>query len=471
MDSLEDTGNIGGEKQMKDINLTEGPIFKKLIFFSLPMIAGNLLQQIYNLIDTLIVGKCIGFGALASVGSAYTLMIFITSIIIGLCMGSGAFFAADYGVADEGRLREDIRLSFWFILSVSAAIYLVIYPGMQFILNILQTPYELMEMTREYVAVVFIGIIFVFLYNFFSYLLRAMGNSVVPLIFLAVSSVMNIVLDLVFVMGVGMGVGGAAWATVIAQAVAGIGIAVYSVRKLPVLRPDRSGGGWNPQRLKEIILNDLATGIQQSVMNFGILMIQGLVNSFGVVIMAAFAAAVKIDTIAYMPAQEFGNAYSLFVSQNHGAQKTERIRRGTRISIVTSAVFCVIISCLIFLSAGNLMQLFVDARETGILAEGVRYLRIEGAMYVGIGMLFLWYGYFRGISKPHISLLLTIISLGTRVLLSYTLAPHTSLGVVAIWCSIPIGWFLADVVGVLLYRKMLQMNFRCVRNDEKRNPP
>lgn len=117
------------------------------------------------------------------------------------------------------------------------------------------------------------------------------------------------------------------------------------------------------------------------------------------------------------------------------------------------------------------MQLFVDARETGILAEGVRYLRIEGAMYVGIGMLFLWYGYFRGISKPHISLLLTIISLGTRVLLSYTLAPHTSLGVVAIWCSIPIGWFLADVVGVLLYRKMLQMNFRCVRNDEKRNPP
>lgn len=416
MDSLEDTGNIGGEKQMKDINLTEGPIFKKLIFFSLPMIAGNLLQQIYNLIDTLIVGKCIGFGALASVGSAYTLMIFITSIIIGLCMGSGAFFAADYGVADEGRLREDIRLSFWFILSVSAAIYLVIYPGMQFILNILQTPYELMEMTREYVAVVFIGIIFLFLYNFFSYLLRAMGNSVVPLIFLAVSSVMNIVLDLVFVMGVGMGVGGAAWATVIAQAVAGIGITVYSWGKLPLLGSHRKGAGWNPQRLKEIILNDLATGIQQSVMNFGILMIQGLVNSFGVVIMAAFAAAVKIDTIAYMPAQEFGNAYSLFVSQNHGAQKTERIRRGTRISIVTSAVFCVIISCLIFLSAGNLMQLFVDARETGILAEGVRYLRIEGAMYVGIGMLFLWYGYFRGISKPHISLLLTIISLGTRVL-------------------------------------------------------
>lgn len=438
---------------MKEINLTQGSIFQKLIRFSLPMIAGNLLQQVYNLVDTFIVGKCIGADALASVGSAYTLMIFITSIIIGLCMGSGAFFSADYGAGEERKLRVDVRLSFWFILVVTGVIYLVIYPGMQLILNLLQTPPELMEMTRDYVSAVFVGILFVFLYNFFSYLLRAMGNSLMPLLFLAVSSVMNIILDIWFVVGLRMGVSGAAWATVIAQAACGIGIMLYSTVRLPVLRGTTAGAGCNLRRLWQIIVNDVATGIQQSVMNFGILMIQGLVNSFGTTIMASFAAAVKIDTIAYMPAQEFGNAYSLFVSQNYGAKKTDRIRKGTRISFLASAGFCLTVSVLIFVFAGNLMQLFIDASEAEIICEGARYLRIEGAMYVGIGVLFLWYGYFRGINKPHISLILTIISLGTRVALSYTLAPHTPLGVVAIWCSIPIGWFLADAAGLIFYRR------------------
>ncbi len=438
---------------MREVNLAEGSIFRKLIGFSMPMIAGNLLQQIYNLADTLIVGRYIGPDALASVGSAYTLMIFITSIIIGLCMGSGAFFSADYGAADQGKLREDISLSFWFILAVTVVVYLIIYPGMNLILRLLQTPQELMIMTREYVTVVFVGIFFVFLYNFYSYLLRGMGNSVMPLIFLAVSSVMNIVLDVWFVMGLRMGVSGAAWATVIAQALAGIGITIYSMMKLPLLRQHRGGSSLSLKRLREIIANDVATGIQQSVMNFGILMIQGLVNSFGTVVMAAFAAAVKIDTIAYMPAQEFGNAYSLFVSQNFGAKKEDRIRRGTHIAVASSAVFCVIISVLIWIFAGDLMRIFVDAEEVLILSEGVRYLRIEGAMYVGIGILFLWYGYFRGIGRPHISLILTVISLGTRVVLSYALAPNTPLGVVAIWCSIPVGWVLADVAGLVFYRR------------------
>lgn len=438
---------------MKEINLTQGEIFQKLMNFSLPMIAGNLLQQIYNLVDTLIVGRCLGADALAAVGSAYTLMIFITSIIIGLCMGSGAFFSEDYGEGNQKKLKEDIGLSFWFILAVSAVISVIIYPGMGLILRILQTPKELMVLTGEYVTVVFAGIIFVFLYNFFAYLLRAIGNSFMPLVFLAGSSVLNIALDLWFVVGLSWGVGGAALATVIAQAVSGLGLLIYSLLKLPVLKDNNKRIGWNSRRLKQIIVNDVATGMQQSVMNFGILMIQGLVNSFGTTVMASFAVAVKIDTIAYMPAQEFGNAYSLFVSQNYGAGKKDRIQKGTRISFAVSTVFCIAISFVVCLFAADLMQLFVDASEIKIIAEGAKYLRIEGAMYVGIGVLFLWYGYFRGINLPHISLLLTVISLGTRVILSYTLAPHTPLGVTAIWCSIPIGWALADVIGLYLYRK------------------
>ena len=419
------------------------------------MIAGNLLQQVYNLVDTLIVGRFLGADALASVGSSYTLMVFLTSVVIGLCMGSGAFFSADFGAGNQNRLREDIWHSFRFILTVSVIICAVIYPGMNAILEILQTPEELTTLTKQYVRVVFAGIIFVFLYNFFAFLLRAMGNSLVPLVFLAASSVINIALDIWFVVGLEFGVGGAALATVIAQAFSGIGIAVFCIMRLPVLKFGGSNSRvrWNSERMKEIIKNDIATGIQQSVMNFGILMIQGLVNSFGAVVMASFAAAVKIDTLAYMPAQEFANAYSLFVSQNYGADRKERIREGTRISIAVSAGFCAAVSVLIFIFAESLMGVFVDPGETAIIAEGARYLRIEGAAYIGIGILFLWYGYFRGINMPHISLLLTVISLGTRVLLSYALAPRTPLGVIVIWISIPIGWLLADVTGWVMYKK------------------
>ena len=438
---------------MKKINLTEGPIINKLVRFSLPMIAGNLLQQVYNIVDTLIVGKFIGSDALAAVGSAYTLMVFITSIIIGLCMGSGAFFSVDNGAGDHKQLKEDTFLSFFFIFTVSAVICAIIYPATNLILRVLQTPDELFEMTREYVVYVFAGIVFIFLYNFFAYLLRAMGDSTTPLIFLAISAVMNIGLDIWFVVGFDMGVGGAALATVISQAVSGVGIGIYSLIKLPVFKRTGEKLRFTKGRLLKIIANDVATGIQQSVMNFGILMIQGLVNSFGKVIMASFAAAVKIDTLAYMPAQEFGNAYSLFISQNYGANKDDRIKKGTKVSFTASAIFCLAISAVIFIFANSLMTLFVDPKETQIIAEGARYLRIEGAMYVGIGILFLWYGYFRGVNRPHISLILTVVSLGTRVLLSYIFAPNTSLGVLAIWLSIPIGWFLADIAGLLFYKK------------------
>ena len=250
-----------------------------------------------------------------------------------------------------------------------------------------------------------------------------------------------------------MGVAGAAWATVISQIFAGLGIAVYSIIKLPILHFGRECLVWDMDRMKTIIVTDVMTGIQQSVMNFGILMIQGLVNSFGAIVMASFAAAVKIDTIAYMPAQEFGNAYSLFISQNFGAGKKDRIKSGTKISMLSTVIFCLVISAVIFILAPSLMGIFIDHSETAIIAEGARYLRIEGALYVGIGILFLWYGYFRAIAKPHISLILTIISLGTRVALSYALAPHTVLGVTAIWLSIPIGWILADLAGLIFFRK------------------
>ena len=359
---------------MREMNLTEGHVFGRLIWFSLPMIAGNLLQQVYNLVDTLVVGRFIGPDALAAVGSSYTLMTFITSVIIGLCMGSGAFFSADYGAGNRMRLKEDIWHSFWFIFLVTAAIYAVVYPGTEWILAVLQTPDRIFDMTGEYVTVIFAGLIFVFFYNFFAFLLRGMGNSVVPLVFLGISSILNIVLDLWFVAGLSMGVSGAAWATVIAQAVSGLGIAVYSFVKVSELRFTPEDMKFSAARLKETAANDFATGIQQSVMNFGILMVQGLVNSFGTTVMAAFAAGVKIDTLAYMPAQEFGNAYSIFASQNYGAGKWDRIRSGVKAGLIQTETVNIFLGVLIISGRNLVVPMFIDTPTDSIIHYANGYL-------------------------------------------------------------------------------------------------
>lgn len=426
-------------------DLTRGNISRALILFALPMIAGNLLQQFYNIADTLIVGRALGANALAAVGSAYTLMTFLTSIFLGLSMGSGALFSIYQGRGDEDSLRAGIAHAFALIMGITVLLNVAVYAFLEPILDFLRVPDAVRCGMREYLLVIFAGLIATSLYNYFSCLLRALGNSSVPLMFLAVSALANVGLDLLFVLGFGWGVAGAAWATVLAQYASGIGILVYVLAKCKRLLPKRADLRYHPRILREIFNLSSLTCLQQSVMNFGILMVQGLVNSFGATIMAAFAAAVKIDTFAYLPVQDFGNAYSTFVAQNFGAGNTARIREGTKKAFGLSAAFSIVLSGLVFAFAQPLMRVFVDASEAGVIAAGVRYLRIEGACYVGIGWLFLLYGYFRAVQKPGMSVVLTVISLGTRVALAYALA--SVVGEVGIWAAIPIGWALADVVG------------------------
>lgn len=435
-------------------DLTRGPVTKGMLLFALPMILGNLLQQFYNVADTLIVGQFLGATALAAVGSSYTLMTFLTSILLGMCMGSGAVFSIRFGEGDRARLKNSLSLSFLMIAAFTVVMNLAVFLLIDPMMGLLQVPEEVYPLMRSYLWVIFWGIGGTFLYNYFACLLRAIGNSATPLLFLGVSAVLNIALDLVFVVVVPWGVAGAAFATSLSQWVSGLGLLAFTLVKMPQLRPSRQDVRWEKDRVLEIARFSLLTCVQQSVMNFGILMVQGLVNSFGTVVMAAFAAAVKIDSFAYMPVQDFGNAFSTFIAQNYGAKRMDRVRRGIKSAAVSSVVFALLISVLVFVFAKPLLLLFVKPEETEILAVGVQYLRIEGAFYFGIGILFLLYGLYRAIERPGMSLVLTVISLGTRVALAYILSAIPAIGVVGIWWSVPIGWALADVTGVLYYKKL-----------------
>ncbi len=427
--------------------LLKGPVTKSLLLFSLPMILGNLLQQLYNIADTFIVGQYIGSQALAAVGSSFTLMVFLTSIILGLCMGSGVLFSMLFGAEQFDQMKTSFFVSFISIGCLTLLLEAICLLFSHHILIFLNIPLDIFNETHQYLRIIFIGLFFTFLYNYFSSLLRALGDSKTPLIFLAISSIINIYLDYYFITSLNMGVNGAAYATIIAQAVSGIGILFYVIYTQKTLLPQKQHCYFDKDIFHKIKDYSLLTCIQQSVMNFGILMIQGLVNSFGLVTMSAFAAAVKIDSFAYMPVQDFGNAFSTFIAQNKGAHYFDRIQKGLKSAIITSTLFCIVISFLVFIFAKQLMLIFINPNEIEIIQQGVQYLQIEGMCYLGIGCLFLLYGYYRGIGKPGISVVLTIISLGTRVVLAYVFAPV--LGVTAIWWAIPIGWFLADFTGII----------------------
>ena len=428
--------------------LTQGPVIRTMIRFAIPMILGDLLQQCYNIADTLIVGRLLGTDALAAVGSAFSLMTFLTSILLGLAMGSGTVFSIRYGQKKTKALKECVRASFALLGTITIILNLIVFSGIDWIIQILQTPAELTALMREYLIVIFVGLIGIFLYNFFAALLRALGNSLIPLIFLAVSAVLNIILDLWFVAGLKRGVAGAAEATVIAQYVSGIGIMLYAFRRFPQLFHSEEKIRLRRCRIREIAGFSALTCLQQSIMNLGILAVQGLVNSFGTVTMAAFAAGVKIDAFAYLPVQDFGNAFSIFIAQNYGAGKQTRIKKGIRAAALTTIAFGALISAAVFLFARPLMTLFIDAGERAVIHEGIGYLRIEGAFYPLIGLLFLLYGLYRALGRPGMSVVLTIISLGSRVTLAYALAAIPGIGVSGIWWSVPIGWLLADVLGV-----------------------
>ncbi|MGO5358810.1 MATE family efflux transporter [Anaerofustis sp. LCP19S3_F7] len=234
------------------LDLTKGNITKKILLFAFPMITGNLLQQLYNIADTLIVGKFIGTNALAAVGSAYTLMVFITSILLGLCMGSGAIFSIRYGEKNEEKLKESLFVSFFLILLITIILNILVFIFIDPILYFLNIPENIFMIMKSYTFIIFFGITATFLYNYYACVHRAVGNSIIPLVFLGISAIINIILDLFFVITLNMGVERAAIATVFSQYISGLGITIYTLFKFPDFRFKKKYMKWNKNILNEI---------------------------------------------------------------------------------------------------------------------------------------------------------------------------------------------------------------------------
>lgn len=437
------------------IDMTKGSSTKLILSFAMPMILGNIFQQIYNLVDTIVVGKFVGTNALAAVGASFSIMVFITSIIIGLCMGSGVILSQFYGSKDMDKFKKVTVTSFVFIMGITIVLMVLSLAFIDSILILFNMPVELIQDAKTYLVIIICGLFFTFLYNGATCLLRAIGDSKRPLYFLIIASIVNVILDLVFVLIFNLGVMGVALATIIAQAISAILSVTYAYKNLSFLKLRREDFKIDKEILKITSKYSILTAIQQSLMNFGILIVQGIVNTFGLTVMAAFAAGVKIDSLAYMPVQDFGNAFSTFVAQNKGAGKLDRVKEGVKSAIKTIIVFSIITSTVIFIFAEKLMTLFVNKSEVEVIALGVEYISVVAVFYVLIGFLFMFYGLYRGLGNLNMSIILTVISLGSRVILAYVLS-KTALGASGIWWSIPIGWALADILGWVIYMKKIK---------------
>ena len=440
------------KKNKYEIDMCNGTVLDKLISFSIPLMLSSILQLLFNAVDIVVVGRFSGSRALAAVGSTTALINVFTNLFIGVSLGANVLAARFYATKQEKQMSETVHTAVTFAL-ISGIV--MVFVGLFFskaALLLMDTPSDVIGQSALYMRIYFAGMPFFMLYNYGAAILRAVGDTKRPLFFLIIAGIVNAALNLFLVIVLHLEVAGVAIATVIAQMISCLLVlrCLYRSDGSYQLRFSAMTIKWI--YLKQIFQVGIPAGIQSTVINFSNVLLQSSVNSFGSIAMAGYTAANNIFGFLYAAANSITQACMSFTSQNYGAGNKERIRRGTKESFAISTAFSLVISALVFAFAAPLMQIFVSSAETAVIASGVRYLRIEGAFYFGIGCLFLLYGYYRAIKRAEMSVVLTVISLGIRVLLAYVLSA-TSLGETGIWMAIPIGWILADLTGLLYMRK------------------
>ena len=430
-------------------SMTQGPISRQLLRFSVPMILGNLFQLTYNAVDTVIVGHCVGKNAVAAVGTANPIMNVVIFFIGGICMGASVLMSEYYGAQDLRRLKREVSTTLLagglFALVMSAVCALLARP----VLLLIKTPAEIIDEAAGYLHIIFAGLLFTYLYNFYSNTLRSIGDSRTPLLFLILSSALNIGLDLALVAGLGLGVRGAAIATVISQGVSGVLCILYIRLRIPLLHFGRGELVLDPSMLARTLNYSWVTALQQTCIYIGKLAVQGAVNPLGVDSIAAFNAVARVDDFAITPMQSIGSALTTFVAQNHGAHNEGRIHKGLATGAAIGTAYWGVICAPIYFGAGFVMHLFVPTGGEAVLALGAVYLHRMAFFYLFTAWTNSLQGYFRGRGLLTATLVSSLLQIVIRVICSYWLAPATGIGGIALACGI--GWTAMMLYELPLY--------------------
>ncbi len=431
-------------------NMTEGKPMPIILGFAIPLLIGNIFQQIYNFVDVIIVGRYLGEEALAGVGSTGNLTFFLLSLIMGLCNGAGIIVAQCFGAEDFQRMRRAVTAIIWVAGTLTVVVAVIGVTCNRFFLNLLNVPENVIGYSEEYLRIVYIFVAGSVVYNGTSAILRSFGDSRTPLIGLAIGSILNVVLDLVFVLEFQMGVSGVAYATVISQHASAAVCLVHLIRKRASFHLEHLEKKPDKEMVGQIFRIGVPTAFQSCLISIGGMSVQRLINSFGSSVMAAYSAACKIDSIAIQVIVSLGSALSVFTGQNMGLKRFDRIKEGLRSTLFMSILASIAIAVIAFVFGEKLMLLFVgSAASTDVVRIGAQYLSIMGVAYLICGIMQSYQNVVRGAGDVNTCMVAGMTELAGRVIFAYLLAPI--LGVTGIWIATPLSWGCGCVVPVVRY--------------------
>lgn len=432
-------------------DMTRGSSSKILINFALPMVLGNIFQQLYNTTDAIIVGRFIGKNALAAVGVANPIMSIAIFFIFGICLGASVLMSGLFGAGRYSELKKEVSTSLIAGIVFTLGMSLVCMLLSKWALKLIGTPADILNDANIFLKIIFGGLIFSFLYNFYSSALRAIGDSKTPLIFLVISCVINGVLCVIFIVVFKFGVAGSAIATVIAQGISSLLCIIYVYIKIPLIRLKSSELVMDKPLLKRTIQYSWVSALQQTFLYIGRLLVQGVVNPFGTNAIAAYNSVTRVDAFVLSPGDGFAASISTYSAQNKGAERQDRIVEGYKNGNIIITIYSAATAIIVFLGAEVIMKLFVSSSEKEVISIGIEYLRVMSIFYVLSGFCNIFQGLFRGIGKLRITLIATMMQISIRVSLSYILAPH--LGITSVCYAIGAGWVSMIIYEGLACRK------------------
>lgn len=445
-------------------DLTRGSVAKTLLLFALPMLIGNIFQQLYNIADTIIVGRKIGPDAIGAVGVSFPIVFLLIAVSMGIGIGCSVIVSQLFGAK---KLNEIKKASYTALIcaTICGIVFTVVGASISKpILEFLKTPANIMNMSVEYLKIIFYGSLFVFIYNVSTSIFNALGNSKTPLVFLIISAVLNIFLDLYCIVNLKMGVAGAAVATIISQGIAALLAVVYLIYKLHNLNSEKVDKIFDLELLKTMSKIALPSMLQQSFVSLGMMALQGVVNTFGSDVVAGFTAACKIDSIAMMPILNISNALATFAAQNMGARKIQRVKDGLKASMIASVIFSIIIAFLIFNFGELFIQMFLEGgQNAAVIAFGVEYLKKICIYYVIMAVFFNTASILRGAGVMKSFVTSSIMNMVTRIIFAYSMVGI--LGKSTIWYSIVAGWVLGGIISTVTYLKGNWQNVNVVSED------
>lgn len=419
-------------------DMTQGKILPILIKFTIPLVLGNLLQLTYNAVDSIIVGQYVGKEALAAVGTSNPLLTLIILFVQGICLGAGILVGTLYGAKDYKTLRREVSTAMISGVVFSLALTAAALAAAPLLLQILQVDGAIRAEAAAYLRIIMCGLVFNFIYNFFASTLRAMGDSRSPLYFLGISAVINIIGDLIFVVGFSMGTTGCAISTVLSELLSCLLCWAYIRRKIPILNLGKEWIVFDSVLLKEIIQYGFVSALQQSTVQLGKLGIQGIVNTMGVTATAAFTAINRVDDYAYIPEQNIGHAMTSVMAQNRGAGEMKRVRASFRVGMYIELVYGAVLGIFLLFFANPVMHLFTHDEATVVMGE--QYLHLIALMYIVPAVTNGIQGYFRGMGDLKITLWSSMINMGARVAACALLVFVCGMGITALPWAYLIGW-------------------------------